>query len=143
VPLPRRRLGDDADELAAAFAASPTATVEDLLERTDHLLAQLAEDIESLKADQAKELRRIEREAEEQQAAADRAIDVLRELAVRARRIAVAKARESTLDEALARPAELDMSVPFVDLVRTIEEEIRLAKGITSDPHDHHRRRET
>jgi S-DNA-T family DNA segregation ATPase FtsK/SpoIIIE len=129
VPLPRRTLGDDPE--SPTLAASPTAAVVDLLERTDHLLAQLEADIASLRRDQDKERQRIEREAEERQAAAEAAIARLQQLAIKARTIAEHKARTEVLDEALARKVPLDKSVSFDELVMKIEEEIRLAKGIT------------
>ena len=127
VPLPRRT-GDSAE---SAMSASPTAAVIDLLERTDHLLAQLEQDIEGLRRDQDKERERIEREAKDRQDAAEAAIERLQELAIKARKIAVHKARTEVLDEALARKVPLDKDVTFDELVVQIEEEIRLAKGIT------------
>ena len=129
VPLPKR--APDGDELVQAIAASPTATVADLLERTDHLLDQLGLDIASLKEDQAKERKRIEQEAVDRQEAADEAIEVLRILAGRARTIAERKGLTDVLDNALAAPMELDRSVTFLQLVTQIEQEIRFAKGIT------------
>lgn len=131
VALPRRRLDDDLNESGEGLASSPTVAVADLLDRTNHLLGQLERDIDHLKADQAKERARIERENEERQQAADRAIDVLKDLAFRAHKIAVHKARTDVLEDALARKVELDMNVSFEELVRRIEEEIKLAKGIT------------
>jgi hypothetical protein len=122
VALPRRS-GTDAD--------SPAAAVSDLLDRTNHLLNQLELDIDSLKRDQEKDRRRIEREAEDFQKAADAAINRLKGLAQQARQIAERKARTEVLDRALARPVPLDKSVTFDQLVRQIEEEIPLAKGIT------------
>jgi DNA segregation ATPase FtsK/SpoIIIE, S-DNA-T family len=129
VPLPKRAPGED--ELVQAIAASPADTVADLLERTDHLLAQLQTDIAGLRADQAKEQSRIERERHQRQTAARAAIEQLKALAVEARAIAEHKARTDVLDAALARPAALDPGVTFPTLVRRIEEELRLARGIT------------
>lgn len=129
VPLPRRRLGDD--DAGEILATSPTASVADLLERTDHLLGQLEEDVAGLRKDQDKERRRIEQDAEDRQEAADAAMDRLRKLELRAREIAERKARTDVLDAALASNVELDKTVPFDELVRKIEEEIKLAKGIT------------
>ena len=130
VALPRR-VGDDPDGLIDLLASSPAASVTDLLDRTNHLLGQLELDIASLRADQAKDHQRIELEATERQAAADAAIDRLKLLAYRARQIAERKALTEVLDEALARPVELDRTVSFEQLVARIEEELRLAKGIT------------
>lgn len=131
VPLPRRRLGEDPEESALLLASSPAATVADLLERTDHLLAQLEADIESLKRDQQKDRERIERRAQDRQAAAEAAIERLQELALRAREIAEHKARPDLLDEARRQDVALDPSVSFDELVGRIEEELRLARGIT------------
>jgi hypothetical protein len=125
VALPRRSA--DADSLSG----SPTAAVFDLLDRTNHLLNQLELDIDSLKRDQEKDRRRIHAEAEQFQQAADAAIERLKALAFKARTIAEHKARTDVLDAALARKIPLDTSVSFDELVRRIEEEIRLAKGIT------------
>ncbi len=131
VPLPRRTLDADGNEIGGSMGASPTAAVADLLERTDHLLRQLSLDIESLKEDQAKDRARIEQEAKDRQDAADAAIEQLMVLAHRARVIAEKKARVDVLDDALARKVELDTSVTFDQLVHKIEEEIKFAKGIT------------
>ncbi len=131
VPLPRRTLDADGNEIGGSMGASPTAAVDDLLERTNHLLHQLALDIESLKDDQAKDRARIEQEAQDRQAAADAAIEQLMVLAHRARVIAEKKARVEVLDAALARKVDLDTSVTFDQLVSKIEQEIKLAKGIT------------
>jgi S-DNA-T family DNA segregation ATPase FtsK/SpoIIIE len=129
VPLPKRAPGEE--ELVRAIAASPTDTVADLLERTDHLLTQLETDIAHLKKDQAKEQRRIEEERRQRQADAREAIEQLRALAMEARAIAEHKARTEDLDRALARRVPHDPAVTFPALVRRIEEEIRLARGIT------------
>lgn len=130
VALPRR-VGDDPDGLIDLLAASPAASVSDLLDRTNHLLAQLELDIANLREDQVRDRERIEREAEERQAAADAAVDRLKQLAYRARQIAQHKAMTEVLDDAIDRPADLDGSVSFEQLVTRIEEELRLAKGIT------------
>jgi len=125
VSLPRRSADGD------TLADSPTAAVSELLDRTNHLLNQLELDIESLKRDQEKDRLRIEREAEGFQRAADAAIDRLKVLALQARQIAERKARTDVLDRALSKYVELDRTVTFDELVRKIEEEIPLAKGIT------------
>ncbi len=130
VALPRR-VGDDPDSLIDLLAASPAASVTELLDRTNHLLGQLELDIASLKEDQARDRHRIELEAEERQATADEAINRLKLLAVRARQIAQRKALTDVLDDALARTVELDRTVSFEQLVAEIESELRLAKGIT------------
>lgn len=130
VALPRR-VGGDPDDLIDLLAASPAASVVDLLDRTNHLLAQLELDIANLREDQARDRRRIEQEAEERQAIADAAIKLVKLLEGNARRIAARKAQTDVLEAALARPAELDMAVSFEDTVDRIEEELRLAKGIT------------
>jgi hypothetical protein len=126
-----RRASDDADLVEAIAAASPTATVADLLERTDHLLHQLELDIAALREDQAKERGRIERESEQRQAQAAEAVERLQRLALRAREIAVSKGRSAALEAAIDQPMQLDESVTFDQLVRRIEEEVRLAKGIS------------
>src|SRR5687767_4235400 len=54
VALPRR-VGGDPDSLIDLMAASPAASVDDLLDRTNHLLAQLEIDIASLREDQARD----------------------------------------------------------------------------------------
>jgi len=130
VALPRR-VGDDPEGLIDLMGASPAASVADLLDRTNHLLAQLELDIASLKADQERDRRRIEAEAEEREAAADAAIDRLKLLAHRARQIAERKRLIHVLEEAINRPMDLDRSVSFEELVAQIEAELRLAKGIT------------
>jgi hypothetical protein len=130
VALPRR-VGGDPDGLIDLLAASPAASVIDLLDRTNHLLTQLELDIASLREDQARDRHRIEVEAEERQAIADGAIKLVKLLENRARQIAERKLQTDQLDEALARPAELDMAVSFEDTVDRIEEELRLARGIT------------
>src|SRR5689334_22959394 len=116
VALPRR-VGGDPDDLIDLLASSPGASVTDLLDRTNHLLAQLELDIASLREDQARDRRRIETEAEERQAIADAAIKLVKLLERRAREIAGRKAQTELLDEALARPAQLDMAVSFEDTV--------------------------
>jgi hypothetical protein len=130
VALPRR-VGGDPDDLIDLLAASPAASVTDLLDRTNHLLGQLELDIASLREDQARDRRRIEQEADERQAIADGAIKLVKLLEDKARQIAERKLQTDLLDEALARPAELDMAVSFEDTVDRIEEELRLARGIT------------
>ena len=130
VALPRR-VGNDADGLIDLLASSPAASVTELLDRTNHLLAQLELDIASLREDQARDRRRIEQEAEERQAIADGAIRLVELLEGKAREIAERKLQTELLDEALARPAELDMTVSFEDTIDRIEEELRLARGIT------------
>src|SRR5690349_18556931 len=130
VALPRR-MGGDPDELIERLAAPPAASVTDLLDRTNHLLAQLELDIASLREDPARDRRRIEQDADERQAIADGAVKRVRLLEDRARQIATRKLQPELLEDALARPAELDMAVSFEDTIDRIEEELRLAKGIT------------
>jgi S-DNA-T family DNA segregation ATPase FtsK/SpoIIIE len=130
VPLPRRTLDDERDR-AASPDRSPASAVADLLERTDHLVAQLEGDIAHLREGQGKEQNRIEREAQSRRHEADAAGDRLLELAVRARQIAVQKARGDVLDAALAEPGRLDPTVSFEEVVERIEVELRLSRGIT------------
>jgi DNA segregation ATPase FtsK/SpoIIIE, S-DNA-T family len=130
VALPRR-VGGDTDELIDLLATSPAASITDLLDRTNHLLGQLELDIASLREDQARDRQRIEQEAEERQAIADSAIKLVKLLEREARNIAERKRQVDVLEQALARPAELDMTVSYEETVDRIEVELRLAKGIT------------
>ncbi len=129
-PLPRRTLEDELTE-GRGLAASPTATVADLLERVNQLLFQLQADIDSLKVDQERDKRRIQEDAEQRQRDAERAVGLLQQLHDYATEIAERKAATETLNKGLATPMALDRSVDFDHLVARTEQELRLARGIT------------
>lgn len=128
VPLPHRVFDD---EIVADQVRTPTQVVAELLERTAHLLSTLDTDVAGLRADQESERERIERETQRRRDQADAAVARLKELEYRARQLAMKKAREEDLDSGLTGTVKIDDSKTFDDLVEQIEEEVRLAKGIT------------
>ncbi|WP_208028987.1 FtsK/SpoIIIE domain-containing protein [Rhabdothermincola sediminis] len=130
-PLPKR-VGDE----SSALDADPLAVVDELLERTSHLLDTLHADVAGLERDQAEEQQRIEARWRAQQAAVEQGTQRLAELYRDARDLAARKGKADVLETALSRPATLgtedrDRPDGFDRLIARLEEELRLARGIT------------
>lgn len=130
-PLPNR-VGVE----PAALDTDPLAVVDELLERASHLLDTLHADVAGLERDQAEEQQRIEERWRAQQAAVEQATERLAALYQQARELAARKGKAEVLETALSRPATLgtedrDRPDGFDRLVARLEEELRLAHGIT------------
>ncbi len=135
-PLPRRVADDEGADQAVG---DPRGFVEDLLERTSHLLATLEDDVAGLRADQEEEQRRIEAEWHERNATAESFAEQVELLLLGARRMAEHKARTLDLEQGLADAVDVDPALvddhtgpdAFRALVAGIEYEMKLARGIT------------
>lgn len=114
----------------------PLAVVDELLERASHLLDTLHADVAGLERDQAEEQQRIEERWRAQQAAVAQGTERLAALFQQAREVALRKGKSDVLEAALARPATLgtedrDRPDGFDRLIARLEEQLRLAQGIT------------
>ncbi len=133
VALPKR-VAATSDESGPAIV-DPIQAVSDLIGRAAQLVATLEHDVEGLKSDQEEGRQRIEERWEAQQTRAEQAMGAVSILRGMAERLAERKARPDLLQSGLRRKAitnyPYDETTPVDTLLKAIESEVRMAKGIT------------
>ncbi|MCC5953629.1 MAG: hypothetical protein JJU45_16170 [Acidimicrobiia bacterium] len=127
-PLPKRVLDDDG---GGSIDTPLDVFVRELLERANVLLSTLDADVDSLRRDQEKAIARIEREWEQRKADAAVATELLEAMLARAQELAQRKGRSDVLARALKTPVDPRSLRRLSVVVDDIEEELKLAKGIT------------
>jgi hypothetical protein len=116
---------DPADTIPA------TAVVDELVKLTAKLLATLDEGVAEVEAEQELKRANLRMLVEQQRQAVERATTKLNELYQAAREIADNKARRDVLEGVLRRPAQVDTTRNFDEVVVDLEQEMKLARGIT------------